>query len=184
MFYQENQFLLTIGSSKSTSVSMIKPNRITSTSIFLQGLFLQYLHKAKTNFVSIQSSLPVSLHDDILHHFYEGISMVVSLLSSLLSSLRSELLQTSLPASLRSKILQSSLRTYLQNKFLQLYLLVTLRSGVMRSSLLASLQSKFLQSSLLASLWNIILRRLYKDIPTVTPILSKLEIFIQGVHSK
>ena len=46
MFHQENQILLTVDSSKSRSVSVIKPTGITSTSTFLQGLFLQYLHKA------------------------------------------------------------------------------------------------------------------------------------------
>ena len=40
MFHQENQILLTVGSSKSTSVSVIKPTRIITTSTFLQGLLL------------------------------------------------------------------------------------------------------------------------------------------------
>ena len=45
IFHQEDQILLTVGSSKSTSVSMIKPAGLTSTSRFLQGLFIQYLHE-------------------------------------------------------------------------------------------------------------------------------------------
>ena len=90
MFHQNNQILLTADSSKSTSVFMLKPTGITSTSIFLQGLFIQYLHNAVSNIVSLQPSLPVSLHDNILHHLYKSISMVVFLLSSLLTSLRSQ----------------------------------------------------------------------------------------------
>ena len=34
------------------------------------------------------------------------------------------------------------------------------------------------------SLWNIFLRHLYKDISTVTPIPSKPEMVVQGIHSK
>ena len=42
MFHQENQIILTVGSSKYTRVSMIKMNGIISkSSKFLQGLFLQ-----------------------------------------------------------------------------------------------------------------------------------------------
>ena len=40
MFHQENQILLTVGSSQSTSVSVNKYTKITSRSTFLQGLFL------------------------------------------------------------------------------------------------------------------------------------------------
>ena len=40
MFHQENKILLTVGSSKSMSVAMIKLTGITSTSTFLQGLFI------------------------------------------------------------------------------------------------------------------------------------------------
>ena len=76
-----------------------------------------------------------------------------------------------------SEIIQSSLLTSIQSKFLQLPLLVSIRSGILQSFLLVSLQNKILLSSLLMSLWNIFLRRLYKDIPTVTPTLSKLEMF-------
>ena len=71
---------------------MINPNGITNTSTFLQGLFLQYLHEAVITIVYLQSSLPVSLHEDILRHLYEGISTVVCLLLSLLTFLRSEFL--------------------------------------------------------------------------------------------
>ena len=158
IFYQENQILLTVWSSKYTSVSMIKLNSITSTSTFLQGFFLHYLHKALITIVCLQPSLPVSLHKNILHHLYKGISTVVCLLMSILKSLRSEFLQSSLFVPLRSEILQSSL--------------------------LASLWSTFLQSSLFASLWNIFLRRFYKDMLTVTPIPSKPEMSIQGIHPK
>ena len=157
-FHQENQILLTVESSKSTSVSMIKLNGITSTSTFLQSLLLQYLHKAIINIVCLKPSLLVYLHDNILRYFYKCIPTVVSLLSSLLVSLRSKLLQTSLLTSLRSKFLQSLIST--------------------------SLRSDFLRSSLLASQWSICLQRLYKDISTVTPIPSKPEIFVQGIHPK
>ena len=37
MFHQENQILLTMGSSKSTTISIIKPTGMTSTSTFLQS---------------------------------------------------------------------------------------------------------------------------------------------------
>ena len=137
---------------------MIKLKQITSTSTFLQGLLLQYLHEAVITIVCLQVSLPVSLHNNILHHLYKGIYTVVCLLLSLLTSLRSELLQSSLLVSLRSEILQSSLFVFLR--------------------------SKYLQSPILAFLWNIFLQRLYKDIPMVTPIPSKPEIFIQGIHPK
>ena len=40
MFHQENQILLTVGLSKSISVSVIKPTEITSTNTSLQGLFI------------------------------------------------------------------------------------------------------------------------------------------------
>ena len=140
----------------------MKHTGTTSTRTFLQSLFLQYLHKAVITILYIQPSLPVSVHEDILRHFYEGIYTVTHLLLSLLISLR-------------SKILQSSLLTSLQNKLLQSSLLVSLQNIVIRSSPLASLQSKFLRSSLLASLWNIFLPCLYKDISTITPIPSKPE---------
>ena len=41
-----------------------------------------------------------------------------------------------------------------------------------------------MQSPLLPPLWNRFLRRPYKDISTVTPIPSKPEMFVQGIHSK
>ena len=78
---QENQILLSVGSSNSTSVSVNKHIRLTSTSAFLQGLFLHYLHEVVNTIVSLQLSLLVSLHDDILCHLCEGISTVVSLQS-------------------------------------------------------------------------------------------------------
>ena len=144
--------------SKHTSVSIIKPNEITNTSTFLQGLLLQYIHKVVTNIVCLQPYLPVSLHEKNLCHLHKGISTIVCLLLFLLTSLRSE--------------------------FLQLSLLVSLRSEILQLSLLTSLRSKFLRSSILASLWNIFLQRLYKDVPTVTLIPSKPEMFVQGIHSK
>ena len=90
MFHQENKILLTAGSSKSKSVSVIKPTGITSTIIFLQGLFLQYspIYKVVNTIVSLQPSIPVSLHYNIICHFYKGIYMVVFLLSPQLASLR------------------------------------------------------------------------------------------------
>ena len=98
---QENQNLLTMGSSNSTRVS-VKHNGTTSTSTFLQCLFTQYLRKAVINILCLQPSLTVSVHDAILHHLYEGISTVVQLLSSLLAHLRSEILRSSLLTSLQS----------------------------------------------------------------------------------
>ena len=117
MFHRDNQILLTMRSSKSTSVSMIEPTGITSTITFLQGFFLQYLHKVVNTVMSVQTSLQVSLHDNILHHLYKGISMVVSLLSSLLASLRSKLLRSSLLTSLRSEFLRLFLHTSLRSDF-------------------------------------------------------------------
>ena len=58
---------------------------------------------------------------------------------------------------------------------------MSLRSVVIRSSLLVSLQSNFALTSPLISLWKIFLRRLYEDIPTVTPIPSKPEICSQYI---
>lgn len=139
MFPDEKKVLLIVGSSKSTSVFVIKLTGISSTSTFLQGLFLQYLHEVKNIIVTPQLPLLVSLHDDVLHHLYEGIYMVVSLLTSLLASLRSEFLQSSLLASLKSEFLRLSLFTSLRSEFLQSYLLASLGSGFLRSSLLRSL---------------------------------------------
>ena len=64
---QENQILLTVGSSNSTSVSL-KHTGTSTLSTFLQGLFLQYLHKAVITILCLQPSLPVSAHEDILRH--------------------------------------------------------------------------------------------------------------------
>ena len=139
MFHQENQILLIVGSNESMSVSMIKQTGITCTSTFLQGLFLQYIHKVVNTILFLQPPLPMLLHDNILRLLYRGISTVVTILSSLFASSRSEFLQTSLLTSLRSKFLQSSLLTSLRSEFLQ-------------SSLPTSLRSEFLQSFLLASL--------------------------------
>ena len=61
-------------------------------------------------------------------------------------------------------------------------LLVSLRSVIIRSSLLVSLQNNFALISSLTSLWKIFLRRLYEDIPTVTPIPSKPEMFLQYIR--
>ena len=157
-----------MGSSNSTRVS-VKHNGTTSTSTFLQCLFTQYLHEAVITILCLQISLTVSVHDDILHHLYEGISTVVHLLSSLLAPLRSE-------------ILRSSLLTSLRNKFLRLSPLASLQSKFVLASPLASLRSNFVLASPLTSLWKIFLRCLYKDIPTVTPIPSKPEMFLQHIR--
>ena len=140
---------------ESTSVSVAKHTGIIITNMFLQGLFLQPLHKGISTVVSIQTSLLVSLQDDILHHLCKDNSASIFLHSSLLTSLRNEFLQSSL--------------------------LTSLRNGFLQSSLPVSLRSEFLQSSLLASLWNIFLRSLYRDISKVTSIPSKPEIFLQSI---
>ena len=115
---------------------MIKHTGITSTSTFLQGLFLRCPLEVLNSIVSLQPSLQVSLQDDILRHFYRGISMVMSLRSSLLISLRSGFLRVSLLASLRSEFLQSSLLTSLRNIFLRrLYRDISLRSSLYRQNL-------------------------------------------------
>ena len=123
---QENQILLTVESSKSMSVSMIKNIGITSASTFIQGWFIRYLLEVINSNVSLQPSLPVSLQDDILHHLYRGISIVMSVGSSLHTSLRSGFLHFYLLPSLRSEFLQSSLHVSLKIKFLQSSLLTTL----------------------------------------------------------
>ena len=101
---QENQILLYVGLSNSTSVSANKHTGLTSTSTLLQGLFLQYLHEAVISILHLhrlykkistvvyllsllQVSLRVSLREDILHHLYKGISTIVQLLLSLRVSL-------------------------------------------------------------------------------------------------
>ena len=126
MFHQENQILLIVRSSKSTSKSMTNSIGITNTSTFLQGLFLQYLHKAVITIVCLQPSLLVSLYENILRNLYQSISTVVRLLSSLFISPRSEFVQSSLLVSLRSEIIRSSLLASLQSKFIQSYILVFL----------------------------------------------------------
>ena len=83
---QKNQILITVESRKSTSV-YVKYTGTTSTSTFLQGLFLQYLHKTVITILSLQPSLPMSVHDNILRHLYKDIYTVVHLLSCLLASL-------------------------------------------------------------------------------------------------
>ena len=59
---------------------------------------------------------------------------------------------------------------------------MSLRNVIIRSSLLVSLQSNFALAYPLTSLWKIFLRRLYEDIPTVTPIPSKPEMFLQYIR--
>ena len=144
-----------MGSSNSTGVS-VKHNETTSTSTFLQCLFTQYLHKVAITILCLQLFLQINVHADALRHLYKDPHTVIHLQPSLLTSLRSE-------------FPRPPLLTSLWNKFLQL-------------SLLVSLQSNFPLMSLLTSLWKIFLRRLYKDIPTVTPIPSKPEMFLQYIQ--
>ena len=61
----------------------IEHTDITIVSIFLQGLFLQHLHKRATTTVPLRLSILVSLCDHILHHFYQGIHTNVYLQLSL-----------------------------------------------------------------------------------------------------
>ena len=100
------------------------------------------------------ASLQMSLHVDILYHLYKSISTIM------------------LPL--------LSLHTCLQSEFLQPSLLVSLSSVILQISLLISLQNKLV----LISLWKIFLRRLYEDIFTVTTILSKPEMIVQGIQIK
>ena len=93
-----------------------------------------------------------------------------------------EFLQSSLLTSLRSKFLPSSLLVSLRYGFLLLSLLVSLRCGFLQSSLLVSLQSIFILTSPLTPLWKTFLRRLYEDIPSVTPIPLKPEMFLQYIR--
>ena len=73
---QENQILLHMGSSNSASVFT---TQLTSTSTRLQGLFLQYLHKAVISILC-------------LRHLYKGISTTIHLMLSLLTSLGCEVI--------------------------------------------------------------------------------------------
>ena len=104
-----------------------------------------------------------------------GISTVIYLLLSL---------QLSLRVSLQENILRRIYEGISATIHLLSSLLTSLRCKVIQPSLHASLRNKFLRSSVLASLWNIFLRHLYEDISTVTPIPSKPEMFVQGIHSK
>ena len=104
---QEIQIILFKKSNNSTIVSSNTHTGLTSTSTPLQGLFLQYLHKAVITILclcrlykgisiivylssSLRVSLQMSLHEDIIHHLYKGVSMIEHLLVSLLTSLQSE----------------------------------------------------------------------------------------------
>ena len=77
---QGNQNLLTVESSKSTSVS-VKYTGTTSTGTFLQGLFQQYLHEVVITILCLQPFLPMSVHEDTLRHLYKDIYTVMHLLS-------------------------------------------------------------------------------------------------------
>ena len=58
IFNQENQILSIVGSSKSISV-YVNHTRTTRTSTFLQGLFLQYLHKTVNTILCLQPSIGI-----------------------------------------------------------------------------------------------------------------------------
>ena len=98
----EDQVILTKESNNSTRVSV---TGLTSTSTFLQGLFLLYLHKTIINILCLHhlykgistvvyllSSLQMSLQENILRCIYKDISITVHLLSVLLTSLRCKVL--------------------------------------------------------------------------------------------
>ena len=161
----EDKVILTKESYNSTSVSV---TGLTSTGTSLQALFLQYLYKTVVTILCLRD-------------LYKGISTTIHLLLSLITSLRCKVLQLSLHASLQNKLLQSSLLMSLQDNDLQSYLLVSLSSGFTQSSLLTSLRSKFVLTSPLVYLWKIFLQHLYKDIPTITRIHSKSEMFLQYI---
>ena len=78
-FHLENKILQSVELSISTNISIIKPTGVTIISTFLQNLFLQHFLKGFTMVLSLQPPLSVSLHDDILHLLYQGVSTVVSL---------------------------------------------------------------------------------------------------------
>ena len=175
----EDPVILTKESYNSTSISVNGSTNINTPipSLFLQclhklqGLSLQYLHKAVITILClhclykntytvvhllllVKVSLQMSIPEDILHHFYKGISIFILLLLSVRTSLQSKFLQPSLLMSLRSEILQSCLPTSLGSNFV------------------------------LISLWKIFLRSLYEDILTKMDIPSKPEIFVQGIQVK
>ena len=110
----------------------------------------QYLQETISTTLSLQGSLLVVIHEDILKHLHNDISTVVHVLQSLLTYLR-------------NKVLQSSLLTFLQNIFILL-------------SVLIFLQSTPVHTSTLSSLWNIFLRRLYEDVYTIICIQVKPKI--------
>ena len=96
---QENQNLLTVGSSNSTRLS-VKHNGTTSTSTFLQCLFTQYVHKVIITILCLQPFLPMAVYEDALRHLYKDIYTAIHLLSYLLTSLMSEILRPSILMSL------------------------------------------------------------------------------------
>ena len=65
----------------------------------------QYLHETISTILSLQTSLSVLIHEDILHHLHDEISTVVHVLLSLLTYLRNKILQSFLLTSLQSKFL-------------------------------------------------------------------------------
>ena len=75
---QENQNLLTMGSSNSTRVS-VKHNGTTSTSTFLQCLFTQYLHKVAITILCLEQFLQMYVHEDALRHLYKDPYPVINL---------------------------------------------------------------------------------------------------------
>ena len=99
---------------------------LTNTSTYMQGLFLQYLHKTVITILC-------------LGYLYTGISMVVYLMWSL---------QLSLRMSLQGSILRSIHEIISTTVHLLLFLIASLRSKILQSSLLTSLRSKFLRSFL------------------------------------
>ena len=62
MLYQGSQILLTVGSSKCTSISMIKLNGITSTSIFLLPTrFISTVSPQSYNYYCVSTTISTSL---------------------------------------------------------------------------------------------------------------------------
>ena len=68
----------------------------------------QYLHETVNTILSLQPSLMVFIHQDILHHLHDDSSTVVHILLSLLMYLRNDVIRSSLLSSLQSKFLRSS----------------------------------------------------------------------------